>query len=257
MPGKFVPLKDRFDAKWRRDDVSGCWVWLGARTVNGYGKMYLAGQLVVAHRIGWLLYKAPLTDGLCLNHICMNKDCVNPDHLEEVTIAENTRHRNFNRHLLRDPTPKPPRKIPTLKERFDAKWKLTENGCWEWQGAASAKGYGRISVNAYPVPAYRVAYELYAGPIPKGLHIDHLCRNPRCVNPKHLEPVTAGENSRRGWAANDRRDRIIAKKTCRRGHLLEGDNLRVTPKQRQCRTCWTMARKGWRADRRHNGLEYT
>jgi hypothetical protein len=50
------------------------------------------------------------------------------------------------------------------------------------------------------IRAHRFAYELLVGPIPEGLVIDHLCRNRRCVNPAHLEPVTAEENWRRGDA---------------------------------------------------------
>jgi hypothetical protein len=49
--------------------------------------------------------------------------------------------------------------------------------------------------------AHRWMYEQKIGPIPKGLVIDHLCRNTRCVNPDHLEPVTRGENTRRGAKA--------------------------------------------------------
>ena len=38
------------------------------------------------------------------------------------------------------------------------------------------------------------------GSIPDGLHLDHLCRVPACVNPEHLEPVTLAENNRRAAA---------------------------------------------------------
>jgi DNA-binding XRE family transcriptional regulator len=43
-------------------------------------------------------------------------------------------------------------------------------------------------------------YEQEVGPIPDSLELDHLCRQPSCVNPAHLEPVTAATNSRRGFA---------------------------------------------------------
>lgn len=40
-------------------------------------------------------------------------------------------------------------------------------------------------------------YERWVGPIPEGLHIDHLCLNKICCNTMHLEPVTNAENGRR------------------------------------------------------------
>lgn len=87
----------------------------------------------------------------------------------------------------------------TAEERFWAKVdKDGPNGCWLYLGALQGKGYGLISVVAKDVKAHRFAYESVVGPIPDGLSLDHLCRNPQCVNPAHLEPVTHLENVRRG-----------------------------------------------------------
>lgn len=87
-----------------------------------------------------------------------------------------------------------------LKERFDAKWvEDPETGCWLWTASTKGNGYGQIKIGVpSPAPAHRVAYTLYRGAIPDGLVIDHLCRNPGCVNPEHLEAVTHKENLRRG-----------------------------------------------------------
>jgi hypothetical protein len=71
-------------------------------------------------------------------------------------------------------------------------------GCWEWTGAR-CRGYGMAtSHTGKTVGAHRYAYQSLIGPIPEGLVLDHLCRNPGCVNPGHLEPVTSAENTRRG-----------------------------------------------------------
>lgn len=83
--------------------------------------------------------------------------------------------------------------------------------------------------------AHRAAYELLIAPIPNDKVIDHLCRNPSCVNPDHLEVVTQRENILRGIGPSA----IHARKThCPRGHPYSGDNLYISPnRQRRCRTC--------------------
>jgi len=65
------------------------------------------------------------------------------------------------------------------------------SGCWNWIGRINRYGYFG------PIGAHRVMYEKLKGKIQDGLQLDHLCRNKKCVNPNHLEPVTQVENSRR------------------------------------------------------------
>lgn len=74
--------------------------------------------------------------------------------------------------------------------------------CWIWPAKNQGKmaRYAKIRVGKTIVYAHRVAYEAFRGPIPEGLEIDHLCRNTRCVNPFHLEPVTHAENLIRGMS---------------------------------------------------------
>jgi hypothetical protein len=84
-------------------------------------------------------------------------------------------------------------------------------------------------------PAHRIAYLLTGQTIPSGWHVDHLCRNHACCNPRHLEAVTHRENLLRGATVAA----AHARKThCPHGHLYAGDNL-VTRRngQRVCRTC--------------------
>lgn len=73
--------------------------------------------------------------------------------------------------------------------------------CWIWQKAISrGSGYGAAYDReaGRQVLAHRKFYTDHVGPIPDGLHIDHLCGIKPCVNPDHLEPVTCKENLRRG-----------------------------------------------------------
>jgi hypothetical protein len=60
--------------------------------------------------------------------------------------------------------------------------KVDANGeCWEWQGATDRRGYGQIGINGKLQIATHAAWELVAGPLPKGLWVLHTCDNPACV----------------------------------------------------------------------------
>lgn len=111
---------------------------------------------------------------------------------------------------------------------------VTPSGCWEWQGTVNSNGYGSIGHLGKRMSTHRLSYELHVGPIPEGLVIDHLCRNRACCNPAHLEPVTQGENTRRGEPAQ--------RTHCPQGHAYDGDNVRIyiDPsgyRHRGCKTC--------------------
>lgn len=101
---------------------------------------------------------------------------------------------------------------------------------------AKAKGYGTINLDGAMRQAHRASYECFVGPIPAGLDIDHLCRNPSCINPDHLEPVTCKENILRGESPPAQN---TAKTHCPRGHVYAGGNLRLTKGSgwRKCREC--------------------
>jgi HNH endonuclease len=126
--------------------------------------------------------------------------------------------------------------------------KLDPSGCWIWTGLKNRLGYGRVQYDGKIRRAPRLIYQLMVGPIAPGLQIDHLCRRPACVNPAHLEPVTARENTMRSTAFTA----TNAKKThCIRGHAnWKVEVHRSGPLQgqsyRKCHTCskeWLRARR--------------
>lgn len=106
--------------------------------------------------------------------------------------------------------------------------RIVPGECWPWLASLDNKGYGKISVNNKQVGAYRAAYESFVGPVPQGLELDHLCRNRRCINPSHLEPVTHQENCRRGFGSVTH---------CWRGHPFDDANTYLYGGKRCCKAC--------------------
>lgn len=92
---------------------------------------------------------------------------------------------------LRGPKPK-----DTLQRFVALVQPVTESGCWLWLGTVVRKGHGTFYVNSEnrKLRAHRVAYELFKGPIPEGLHVLHRCDVPCCVNPAHLFLGTHDQN---------------------------------------------------------------
>jgi len=129
------------------------------------------------------------------------------------------------------------RREASALQRFCAKVSITPGRCWEWQGSLR-RGYGRIKIDGHYVPAHVFSYETFIGTVPKGLRLDHLCRNRACVNPLHVEPVTHIENVRRGDAGKHTALKERAKAHCPKGHPYSPENTYVTPKGwRKCRIC--------------------
>ena len=110
----------------------------------------------------------------------------------------------------------------------------TEKGCWEFAATTrQGNSYRQIQIvedgRRVLRYAHRVAYEHLVGQIPEGMQLDHLCRNRICVNPEHLEPVTASENRLRATA-------LITE--CPSGHPYEGENAGLQRDgRRYCRAC--------------------
>jgi len=69
-----------------------CWDWEAARNSKGYGRFWLNGKTVNAHRLAYCLYHGlELVDirGECICHSCDNPSCCNPEHLWLGTDADN------------------------------------------------------------------------------------------------------------------------------------------------------------------------
>jgi len=109
-----------------------------------------------------------------------------------------------------------------------------EGMCWTWTGCINSKGYGCVSIDGTVQLTHRVSYALHVAAIPADRQIDHLCRNKKCCNPRHLEAVTGKVNAERTMQA--------MKTRCVKGHPLAGRNLAIRKmpnglSKRRCVAC--------------------
>lgn len=127
--------------------------------------------------------------------------------------------------LLKRPPPKPRSDLRVFRTCFI----VADNGCWEWKRPLDTHGYGRFTLKGQRMQAHRASYLLFIGTIADGMELDHLCRNPCCVNPFHVQPVSHAENMAR--AAHQ------MKTHCVHGHRYTSETAKVRGKYGRSRFC--------------------
>ena len=171
-------------------------------TIEGCGKPILGRGWCAMHYARWQTYGDPLYKTRPYgwqSETCAVDDCDRPCHGLGFCSMHYDRFKQYGETT------------DSRERRFWAK--VDKNGpipahcpelgpCWVWTGYIhQSTGYGQFgSKGKGSNLPHRIAYQYLIGPIPKGLHLDHVCRNRICVNAAggHLEPVTPRENIRRG-----------------------------------------------------------
>jgi len=124
-----------------------------------------------------------------------------------------------------------------------------DTSCWEWAGARTTAGYGRVTIDGVDGYVHRFVMDA-----PAGMVVDHLCRNPSCYNPRHLEVVTDYENRKRG-----RSKAAVAMRTncCCNGHEFTEENTYIKPNgMRNCKTCRRLAVRAYTRRKREEHLAH-
>lgn len=81
------PALTRFWAKVNKTET--CWLWVGARSQNGYGAFKLHGVQWTASRLSYVWNIGPIPDRLQVCHHCDVPLCVRPSHLFLGTAKDN------------------------------------------------------------------------------------------------------------------------------------------------------------------------
>lgn len=92
-------IRERLDRRSTPEPNTGCWLWLGAVTAEGYGKVGLGSLngapkfVAYAHRVAFELENGPIPEGLTIDHRCRMPGCINAAHMEAVTLQQNCARR--------------------------------------------------------------------------------------------------------------------------------------------------------------------
>lgn len=85
-------ITERFWAKVNK--TSGCWLWTGGKSSNGYGHFVVDGFNRSTHRFAWTIENGPIPEGMIVLHLCDTPGCVRISHLKLGTQADNMADRD-------------------------------------------------------------------------------------------------------------------------------------------------------------------
>lgn len=123
--------------------------------------------------------------------------------------------------------------------------------CWEWTASIQCHGYGKFWLNGRSELTHRVSYENIHDKIPKGLVINHLCRNRKCCNPDHLEVISQGENIRKGLSGFLSGLQQRLKTHCKQGHKYTKKNTYIYSNgSRACKICTIIRNRQFRVNKK-------
>jgi hypothetical protein len=94
--GKFISVDpvERLKNSYIVDPITGCWKYINISS-NGYGKIYVYGKNMKAHRFSYETFIGPLDPTLEICHSCNCKSCINPDHLRQDTRSSNSIDKSY------------------------------------------------------------------------------------------------------------------------------------------------------------------
>lgn len=229
---------------------NGCWLWLAAKR-KGYGAVRiraLSAQVLQVHRVCYELIHGPLDPALDIHHKvedgCIGPSCCNPDHLFAVDHGEHTR----------DFTPNSLTYTYAHQTKCEAGHEYNRRNLRVLEdGRRQCRECDRIrALEKREAARIRPRYAKDPEKLKKACFRGHSLEdesNLRWIKSKTgLQKVClACETIRRAWykekTENEYFDPPIAilapTDRCKRGHLLEGDNVYHHPdgKRRTCKAC--------------------
>lgn len=136
-----------------------------------------------------------------------------------------------------------------LIDRFLAGFELNEaTGCWTWIKGRNQRGYGKFAVTPSDQwYAHRFAYVWFVGPIEIGKQVDHICQNPSCVNPLHLQLLSPKDNNAKSNSPSAKNKK---KTHCIHGHEFSKENTFYVENRRQCKVCSILRKRKYRQNKR-------
>lgn len=142
-------IKQRFSRKFRILE-SECWEWLSTLHRDGYGKFWIDGKNIQAHRVSYRIFISEIPIDNMILHTCDNRKCVNPKHLYAGTAKQNYQDAVVRRRFIGR------RKIPY--EIVQKSISLYRTGQYTQEEIGKMLGISQLQVSRYASGKQRLNY---------------------------------------------------------------------------------------------------